>query len=207
MSKVNCKMDKSLIKCLFVLLFLFQCVNADADADADKNIITHYELHWQSNNEEYTSIATVVEDRVRNDINNGSNIVVYGVNNTKNTGVWTLKDYFTDCPLDSRLSFDSESFEAVDLFKNGDPVILFAYKIGCISDMIPVEVKYFAYYEGVKYSLRGSETLLEMGIASYVYENRVPQPDSKLKNQPIILDYMMANWPKISLTDRDKETK
>lgn len=71
--------------------------------------------------------------------------------------------------------------------------------------MAPIDVKYIAFYRGVRYSLHGSELLVIGGVASFNYGNLEPQPDSKLEAQPVILKYMLKKWSEVSLTNMDND--
>jgi hypothetical protein len=59
-------------------------------------------------------------------------------------------------------------------------------------------VKYFAYKNGVKYSLRGEEHII-VENGSYGGENP-PIPDSNLRGDKPLLDYMLKKWGAISTT-------
>ena len=163
-----------------------------------------YEINWNNGSNTFSSVAEVRldKDKSSHDIDE-TNIIVRARNENSNQQIWEFKDGIPDCQVDDRLSFVKDSFEAVDLFKNGDRVVLFAYKSGYFGDPMPIDTKYIAFYKGVKYSLQGSETLIAAGIASYIYKDRTPTPDNNLTKEPLILNYMLKKWPQVSLTNTD----
>ncbi|MER4060189.1 hypothetical protein J8812_16610, partial [Klebsiella pneumoniae] len=76
--------------------------------------------------------------------------------------------------------------------------VLFAYKIGRVGGIDPVIVKYFAFKNGVKYSLRGEEHII-VGSEGFGGE-KAPVPDFNLRNDKSLLKYMMGKWDSISTT-------
>jgi hypothetical protein len=111
---------------------------------------------------------------------------------------WVLNDYVNDCEVDISLDVIAKSIEISRDFSNGETTVLFAYRIGCIGGLDPVTVKYFAYKNGVKYSLRGEEHII-VENGSYGGENP-PIPDSNLRGDKPLLDYMLKKWGAISTT-------
>lgn len=111
---------------------------------------------------------------------------------------WVLNDYVNDCEVDINLDVIAKSIEINRDFSNNGTAVLFAYKVGCIGGIDPVTVKYFAYKNGVKYALRGDEHII-VENGSYGGEN-LPIPDSNLKNDKPLLDYMLKKWGAISTT-------
>ncbi|UNK62706.1 M949_RS01915 family surface polysaccharide biosynthesis protein [Buttiauxella ferragutiae] len=160
------------------------------NAFASDAVDVKYKINWRSGSENYQSMAIVKKNE----------LMVYSDNLNKKTRLWSFKDGVYDCPVDVVLEVVEKSLEAVDLFKNGDSVVLFAYRIGCVGDPSPVDFNYFAYYKGVQYSLRGSETIIFDGQPMLRDDDKGPQPDSNLKNQPLIYKYMLSKWSQISTT-------
>lgn len=165
--------------------FMFPAINIFASDAVD----SEYKIKWRNGSEHYQSTAIVKNNE----------LMVYGDNLNTKTRLWSFKDGVYDCPVDVVLEVVENSLEAVDLFKNGDSVVLFAYRIGCVGDPSPVYFNYFAYYKGVQYSLHGSETIIFDGHP-ILRDDKGPQPDSNLKNQPLIYEYMIRKWSKISTT-------
>lgn len=135
--------------------------------------------------------SLVIEKEIKED-NSGEHLSVKQI--TKGNIDWILKDYVNDCDLDAVLDVVSESVEV-----NVDAgTVLFAYKIGCIGGLDPVTVKYFAYRNGVKHTLRGEEHIV-IGSSGYGGE-QPPAPDFNLRNDSHLLDYMLRRWGDISMT-------
>ena len=111
---------------------------------------------------------------------------------------WVLNDYVNDCEVDINLDVITKAIEISRAFSNNEATVLFAYKIGCIGGLDPVTVKYFAYKNGVKYALRGEEHIV-VGNGSYGGRNP-PIPDSNLRGDKPLLDYMLKKWKAISTT-------
>ena len=111
---------------------------------------------------------------------------------------WILNDYVNECEVDINLDVITKSIEISRSFSNGGTTVLFAYKTGCIGGLDPVTVKYFAYKNGVKYSLRGEEHII-VGNDGFGGE-KAPVPDFNLRNDKFLLEYMMRKWRSISTT-------
>lgn len=146
-----------------------------------------YKIQWYSGEQQFSSSVIIQRNQIQ----------VYGKNDSLNTELWLLKDGVTNCPLDVALSLVTDSFEVIDLFGNGEKVVLFAYKIGCVGGIDPVTVKYFAYYNGIKHALRGEEHII-IGDEACGGEEP-PVPGENLKNNKVLLDYMLKKWPAVSL--------
>lgn len=111
---------------------------------------------------------------------------------------WILKDYVRNCGEDIKLDVVPDSIEVNKILSDGTGIVLFAYKIGCVGGIDPVTVKYFAFRNGVKYSLRGEERII-VGSDSFGGE-KAPVPDFNLKNDKSLLKYMIGKWDSISTT-------
>ncbi|MBO2025572.1 hypothetical protein J4733_09925 [Klebsiella pneumoniae] len=110
---------------------------------------------------------------------------------------WTLKDFVRNCGEDIKLDIAPDSVEVNKIFSDGVGTVLFAYKIGCVGGIDPVIVKYFAFKNGVKYSLREKSILLSVVRAWW---EKAPVPDFNLRNDKSLLKYMMGKWDSISTT-------
>jgi hypothetical protein len=117
---------------------------------------------------------------------------------TGNSNDWTLKDFVRNCDEDIKLDIVPGSVEVNKIFSDGVGTVLLAYKIGCVGGIAPVTVKYFAFKDGVKYSLRGEEHII-VGSDGFGGE-KAPIPDFNLKNDKSLLKYMMGRWDSISTT-------
>lgn len=109
--------------------------------------------------------------------------------------IWSLIDYINKCPLDISMDLIKDSFEIKKINGSFDTV-LFSYTIGCVGGLDPVDVKYFAYENGVKHSLRGEERII---TPDGVIDNKVkPVPDANLRDNICLFQYMSKNWLKAS---------
>ncbi|HFZ1735256.1 TPA: M949_RS01915 family surface polysaccharide biosynthesis protein, partial [Pluralibacter gergoviae] len=111
---------------------------------------------------------------------------------------WVLNDYVDSCDEDVKLNLIKNSIEIKNFFFGKGYTVLFAYKIGCVGGIDTVPVKYFAYNNGIKYSLRGEEHII-IGNDSYGGE-REPIPDTNLKKNKKLLSYMRGKWKSVALT-------
>ncbi|MBM7344033.1 M949_RS01915 family surface polysaccharide biosynthesis protein [Pantoea coffeiphila] len=113
----------------------------------------------------------------------------------KNKKIWGLVDYVNRCQLDINMDLIKGSFEIKKI--NGTfNTVLFSYTIGCVGGLDPVTVKYFAYENGVKHSLRGEERIITPD--GVIDDNVTPVPDANLKNNIPLYKYMISNWHKAS---------
>lgn len=126
----------------------------------------------------------------------GETLIVKQV--TGNSNDWILKDYVRSCDEDIKLEIVPDSVEVNKIFYDGVGTVLFAYKIGCVGGIDPVTVKYFAFKNGIKFSLRGEEHII-VGSDGFGGE-KAPVPDFNLKNDKSLLKYMMGKWDSISTT-------
>lgn len=104
-----------LISILFFSFYIFANDSSDVK----------YEIHWANNGKDFFVVAKIHEDKFMNqhDIDE-TNIVVSATDNSNGKQLWTLDDGVPDCQVNHRLSFMNKYFEAVNLFGNGEPVIL-----------------------------------------------------------------------------------
>lgn len=126
----------------------------------------------------------------------GENLLVQQM--TGNREDWVLRDYVRGCGEDIKLDVVTDSVEVNKSLSVGVGTVLFAYKIGCVGGIDPVTVKYFAFRNRVKYSLRGEEHII-IGGDGFGGE-KAPVPDFNLKNDKPLLDYMLGRWSSISTT-------
>ncbi|WP_436883267.1 M949_RS01915 family surface polysaccharide biosynthesis protein [Enterobacter asburiae] len=112
---------------------------------------------------------------------------------------WHLKDYLTECDADKILDLANGSVEFKNVFNDGVMTVLFAYRIGCVGGIDAVDLKYFAYHNGIKYSLRGEENLVVSNDGNKNDKPRNPVPDYNLRTTKPLLSYMINKWPLISV--------
>jgi|WetSurMetagenome_2_1015567.scaffolds.fasta_scaffold112936_1 hypothetical protein len=109
------------------------------------------------------------------------------------TLLWKLSDYVKICPFDLEAAFLPNSLTITDLDGNGIAESTFLYKLGCRSDVSPVQLKLIMHEGKAKYALRG--------------ETMVPttDPEKKLGGQKAIdpafrrapkafLDHALQQW-------------
>jgi hypothetical protein len=111
----------------------------------------------------------------------------------KYTLLWKLSDSVKICPFDLEAAFLPNSLTITDLDDNGIAESTFLYKLGCRSDVSPVQLKLIMHEGKEKYALRG-ETSVPTG-----------DPDKKLGGQKTIdpafrrapkafLDHALQQW-------------
>lgn len=180
---MNCYSALLLLFRLSCILFLYPVSSTFAKDLTPK-------VRWKDNSGEH---LLVIKKEI-NQNNIGEHLSVKQV--TKGKDDWILNDYVNDCEVDINLNLIKESIEVNNSFADGEGTVLFAYKIGCIGGIDPVTVKYFAYKNGVKYSLRGEEHII-VENGGYGGESP-PVPDYNLKNDKQLLNYMLKKWRSIS---------
>ena len=107
--------------------------------------------------------------------------------------LWRLHDLVDICQYDLDATFLPNSLTITDLDNNGIAESTFLYKLGCRSDVSPVQLKLIMHEGKAKYALRG--------------ETMVPttDPEKKLGGQKAIdpgfhrapkafLDYALQQW-------------
>lgn len=127
-----------------------------------------------------------------------STVLLKGGGNLNSEKDWVISDSVKNCPQDADISIYPNSFELVDLLKNNDYYVLFSYRISCSGGVDPGEVKYFAYNNGKKYSLRGQETIKADGGKMGGEGNVIA--DENLNNNLPLLNYMKGKWDLVSTT-------
>jgi hypothetical protein len=105
---------------------------------------------------------------------NGENVVLFAKNESEiNVYHYLVKpeepkllrkvyDVVENCEWDTVLEFVEQSITVTDLDKNDIGEITFAYRIACISDVSPKELKLLVLENGDKYIIRG-ETVINLG--------------------------------------------
>lgn len=145
---------------------------------------------WSDNSGEHKLVIKVITDE------RPAHISVVD-KNKKGKHYWNLYDYIPeDCDLDINLALSNNSIEVKDIFNDGNHVVLFAYFIGCLGGIDNVDAKYFAYYKGEKYSIKGRNTLI-LGNDKQPADQEPVASKNLLKN-PTLLKYMQSKWPDIS---------
>ena len=104
----------------------------------------------------------------------------------KFTLLWEISDFVKICALDLTAAFLPHSLAVTDLDNNGIAESTFLYKLGCRSDVSPVQLKLIMHESKAKYALRG-ETLVP-----------TEAPDKKIGGQKTI-DPAFRRAPKVFL--------
>lgn len=110
-----------------------------------------------------------------------------------------IKDRVTNCTEDKIIEVIEKSIEQRTI--NGATYYFIGYKIGCAGGIDPLAVKYFAYSNGTKYSLRGEEKIITPN--SNFGGDAPPVESANLKNKPALREYMTQHWKKIQIRKYD----
>lgn len=116
--------------------------------------------------------------------------------NDEGVKLWQLFDYIDECELDLTLELDRDSIRFFDVHNDGNKAVLFAYHKSCHGDVSAPEVKYFAYYNGKKFSIKGGGKMMESGKLYGSYDEKVISEN--LKSEPKLLEYMESHWDDLS---------
>lgn len=129
---------------IFIIVLISASVSA-SEAIIDKN--------WSDRSGTHSLV--MVKYKLKG--NSGEHLFIKQTTNGKQG--WVLNDYILNCDNDMELDVIDSSMEVRSLSSNEGYIIFFAYKVGCVGGIDPVPIKYFSYRDGVKYALRGEETI------------------------------------------------
>ena len=107
--------------------------------------------------------------------------------------VWKAKDFVQRCEFDLELEMLDDSIEVTDLDNDGVAEISFLYKLGCRSDVSPLEMKLLMYEGTTKYALRG-ESYERVGETEYA--GGTFKPDFK-GAPPAFLEFAKTKWERL----------
>lgn len=107
--------------------------------------------------------------------------------------VWKAKDFVKQCEFDLELEFLDNSIEVTDLDDDGIAEVSFLYKLGCRSDVSPLEVKLLMYEGKTKYALRG-ESYERVGETEYMGGTFKPDFGDA---PPAFLEFAKAKWQRL----------
>lgn len=68
---------------------------------------------------------------------------------------WKVYDFVKDCPLDIEVNFIKNIFQVTDLNNDGVAEVWLMYKIACLGDISPRDMKIIMYQGQQKYAMRG----------------------------------------------------
>jgi hypothetical protein len=114
------------------------------------------------------------------------------------TLLWKLYDYTDFCQFDITAVFIPKSLTITDLDGNGIAESTFLYRLGCRSDIHPLQLKLILHEGKAKYALRG-ETLVNVGAPPGGGPNRrvggLKTIDPAFRRSPkAFLDYSLKQW-------------
>lgn len=116
--------------------------------------------------------------------------------------VWKAKDFVNRCEFDLELEMLDDSIEVTDLDNDGLAEISFLYKLGCRSDVSPLDVKLLMYEGTTKYALRG-ESYERVGETEYAGGAFKPDFNGA---PPAFLEFAKAKWKRL-VVDLPREAK
>ncbi|MEM8582703.1 MAG: hypothetical protein AAGF87_00470 [Bacteroidota bacterium] len=76
--------------------------------------------------------------------------------------LWDIYDFERNCPFDLSLDIFPNSTTITDLDEDGVTETTLAYKLGCRSDVSPIEMKVLLLENDVKHGLRGTMSLTDL---------------------------------------------
>lgn len=107
--------------------------------------------------------------------------------------VWKAKDFVKQCEFDLELEVLENSIEVTDLDDDGIAEVSFLYKLGCRSDVSPLDVKLLMYEGSTKYALRG-QSYERVGETEYMGGEFKPDFGDA---PPAFVDYAKARWQRL----------
>lgn len=112
---------------------------------------------------------------------------------------WTVNDFIKDCYFDMQVQFFENAFQITDLNKNGVAEIWMQYKLGCTSDVSPLEMKIIMYEGNKKYAIRGTNKV-KTGVTENgkpIFEGGYYTLDNQFTNAPtVFIDFAKKIWNK-----------
>lgn len=131
-----------------------------------------------------------------------SQVALSGKGLLNNKQEWVINDFIKNCLVDADIILYPNSFEIVDIDRNNEKYLLFSYVKNCHGGVNSGEVKYFAYHNKTKYSLRGEETII-INKTKEGGEKKIIISSNLHSNLPL-LNYMQKKWSAVSTTDYNK---
>jgi len=107
--------------------------------------------------------------------------------------LWKLYDSVKICPFDLEAAFLPKSLSITDLNGNGIAESTFLYKLGCRSDVSPVQLKLIMHEGKAKYALRGETRVRLGGPDEKVGEQKTSDPAFR-QAPKVFLDYALQQW-------------
>ena len=73
--------------------------------------------------------------------------------------IWQINDLVEDCPFSPEIEFLTQGLRITDLDDDGLNEIWVVYRLGCRSDVSPLDMKIIMYEGHKKYAIRGSQRI------------------------------------------------
>ena len=73
--------------------------------------------------------------------------------------IWQINDLVEDCPFSPEIEFLTQGLRITDLDDDGLNEIWVVYRLGCRSDVSPLDMKIIMYEGRKKYAIRGSQRI------------------------------------------------
>lgn len=109
------------------------------------------------------------------------------------TLLWKLYDYMEFCRFDLEAAFLPNSLTITDLNKNGVAESTFLYRLGCRSDVSPVQLKLIMHEGKEKYALRG-ETLVPTADPNQKLGGQKTIDPAFGRAPRVFLDHALQQW-------------
>lgn len=109
------------------------------------------------------------------------------------TLLWKLFDLVKICPFDLDAAFLPNSLTITDLDGNGIAESTFLYKLGCRSDVSPVQLKLIMHEGKAKYALRG-ETLVPTEAPDIKLGGQKTIDPAFRRAPKVFRDYALQQW-------------
>jgi len=106
--------------------------------------------------------------------------------------LWKIQDFEKDCPFDLYVGFIKDSITVTDLDADGVAETAFLYKLTCRSDVSPSSMKLIMHEGQDKYALRGSMSMVKMGMQK---DRMTPDP-AYSKAPKKFLSFSIERWKK-----------
>ena len=108
----------------------------------------------------------------------------------------TVNDHVDKCELDLILTVLDASLSVTDLDGDGMGELTFGYKLACVSDVSPVDMKLLMLENGDKYILRGTDRIPKMGSEPAMGGSYKVDPSFQ-NAPPAFLPHAKAVWERI----------
>jgi hypothetical protein len=109
------------------------------------------------------------------------------------TLLWKLSDYVKICPFDLEAAFLPNSLTITDLDGNGIAESIFLYKLGCRSDVSPVQLKLIMHEGKAKYAIRG-ETMVPTTVPEKKLGGQKTMDPAFGRAPRVFLNHALQQW-------------